>query len=148
MSVNLFNCGANVVSLKKDGKKFAMTCAWAMMFDYQKALMLLGEQSETSNHIQINDVIGVSALSNANKQAAQIIGSNHSEEFDKYNQKEYKFIDFKGVDVILNARNYMKFKVVDILHIPANNNDKLLVLELLDIQVNENEKFLDYSDLD
>lgn len=49
MSKNLraFRCGANILGYNIDSNNYVMTCAWAMMIDYDKIAMLIGAQSIT-----------------------------------------------------------------------------------------------------
>ena len=76
-----FTMGANVVTSYKNKKFCAMTCAWAMMCDYDKLMMLLGNQSDTGRQIKKGDIIGVSALSKGQATIAKHFGDNHSLSF-------------------------------------------------------------------
>jgi len=140
MDRNLFISGANVVTLLKNNKKYAMTCAWAMMLDYDKACMLLGEQSITSNNIEIGDIIGISGASKENFDIIEYIGSTHSDEVDKFSNNE--FIDFNGVKVIKSSKTKLKCKVENIIKINEGCNDKLLVLRVLNFESDSKKKFL------
>ena len=66
--------GNNVIAYHKNGIKYGMTCAWATMIDYDHIAMLLGSQSVTGNNLAVGDVVGVSALSNGQKEICQISG--------------------------------------------------------------------------
>ena len=55
MSFRAMDHSVTVVAYEKGGKKYGMTCAWAMMVDYDKLLLLLGAQSSTAKNIKKND---------------------------------------------------------------------------------------------
>ena len=62
--MDLVNLGANVIALEKNNHKYGMTCAWLTMVNYDEIVMLIGSQSDTGHHIEINDIIGISSLAN------------------------------------------------------------------------------------
>ena len=82
--VRAFNAGCNVVAIEKNHKKYAMTCAWATMLDYDKVGLLIGSQSETGKVLEVGDICGISALSHKQRDIANLIGEHHSSEFDKF----------------------------------------------------------------
>ena len=79
-----FRAGANILAFNKNNTNYAMTCAWAMMVDYQKIAMLIGSQSVTGQNLEIGQKVGVSALSDGQQEIAKIIGMNHSNEINKF----------------------------------------------------------------
>lgn len=139
-----FNHGVNVIAYEKDGKKYGMCAAWCMLVDYDKAMMLLGGQSDTGNNIKEGDVIGISALSIEQKSIGAHFGSNHSLSFDKFSGVDY-ILDGTAI-LIPNARASMKGKVIEVIHTKENPEDNLVYVELFDEKENENTKFLAFED--
>ena len=146
MSFKAFEQGANVVSLIKGDSFYAMTCAWAMHIDYEEVLMLLGSQSDTSKNIEVGDKIGISPLSKGQKDIALAIGETHSLEKNKLNLAP--FIDFEGVKVVKDAKNYILGEVVDILYPSKDCDDKLLRIKIVKYHVNDDKRFLSYEEID
>lgn len=140
-----FTMGANVVTSYKNKKFCAMTCAWAMMCDYDKLMMLLGNQSDTGRQIKKGDIIGVSALSKGQATIAKHFGDNHSLSFPKFNQH---YLEKKGdTYVVKGAKTKMICEVLDVLHLPGIEKDNLLYLLVIKADVDEKKEFLDAKDL-
>ena len=107
----------NVIAFEKQGKKYAMTCAWAMMVDYDKLVCLIGAQSVTGKNICKNDFIGVSALNKKQKDIAERLGETHSDETDKlkdleveYNDSAYSFLyGYASIGVVANEEDRNTF---------------------------------------
>lgn len=150
MSDRLFNHSVNVVAYKVGTKYFAATIAWAMQVDYDKILLLMGSQSDTGNNIKKGQLIGVSALSEDQKEIALTLGDNHSSSVDKLaninfheiNEKEY----LKTAITIENATNQMIVEVIDVMHLPEIEEDNLIYGRVLK-NANEKKPFLNMSDL-
>ena len=136
-----FRAGANVLAFTKDNKNYAMTCAWAMMIDYQKIAMLIGSQSITGQNLSINQQVGVSALADGQQQIAKIIGTTHSNENDKFFDISYTNKD----DMILinDAKVLMQCTVEKIQDI---DGDLLVFLQVNEFTENEQVEFLDGYD--
>ena len=140
-----FKMGVNVVTSYKSKKFCAMTCAWAMMCDYDKLMMLLGCQSDTGRQIKKGDIIGVSALSKSQKTIAKHFGDNHSLSFPKFNQH---YLEKKGdIYVVKGAKNKMVCEVLDVLYVPGIEKDNLLYLQVITSDVDPKKEFLDIEDL-
>lgn len=122
MNLRAFLTGANVVTVNKN-KKYGMTCAWAMQTDYDKVILLLGEQSETGKNISVGDVIGISALAEGQENIANLFGEKHSSEIDKFNN-DFWYIKDNAI-LINDARVRMVAKVKDIIKLEAS--DDLLI---------------------
>lgn len=138
MNLKAFRCGANVLAYQKDNKKYAMTCAWAMMVGYTSVMMLIGSQSETGNNINIGDIVGISALAEGQERIARIIGMNHSSKIDKFNDIEY-LVDDSAL-LITNAKVQMVAKVIKIDNI---DGDHLITFEVLKASENKEKDYLD-----
>ena len=66
----------SVIALKKNERKYGMTCAWFMPVDYDKLVCLLGTQSQTGHAIEKGDIIGVSVLNKSKEQIVLLIETN------------------------------------------------------------------------
>ena len=99
MSKNLraFRCGANILGYNIDSNNYVMTCAWAMMIDYDKIAMLIGAQSITGQNLKKDMKVGVSSLALGQESIAKIIGSTHSDEVDKLKDDFAKITD-EGIE--------------------------------------------------
>lgn len=139
-----FEMGANVITSYKNKDFAAMTCAWSMMCDYDKILMLLGKQSDTAKKIIKGDKVGVSALSKGQIMIAKHFGETHSSEFPKFNQHYLEKLN--GVYVVKEAKVKMECEVIDILHLPGIEDDSLLYLKVINFKDDVNKKFLTYDD--
>ena len=143
MSFRAMDHSVTVVAYEKGGKKYGMTCAWAMMVDYDKLLLLLGAQSSTAKNIKKNDFIGVSTLSKNQKDLALRLGENHSDEVYKLSGIE-KSQDDTAI-TINQASRTMICRVLDVYHLPKIEEDSLVYLEIIEKEEN-NDNFLHMSD--
>ena len=130
MAFMAFNHSVNVVGFKKGDKHYCMTCAWAMQVDYDKVLLLLGSQSVTASKILKGDIIGVSALSQYQRDIALQIGDKHSDTTNKLEGIDYQIAD--DAIYIMNASRMMKIKVLDILHLPRIEEDNLIYGQIVE----------------
>ena len=144
MSFRAMDHSVTVVAYEKGGKKYGMTCAWAMMVDYDKLLLLLGAQSSTAKNIKKNDFIGVSTLSKNQKDLALRLGENHSDEVYKLSGIE-KSQDDTAI-TINQASRTMICRVLDVYHLPKIEEDSLVYLEIVEKEEN-NDNFLHMSDI-
>ena len=133
-----------VIAYEKQGKKFAMTCAWAMMVDYDKLLCLIGSQSITGKNICKNDFIGVSALNKKQKDIAERLGDSHSNENDKLKGLEVEHND--TAIIIKRASRQMICRVIDIIHLPGIEEDNLVYLQIVESE-EYNDNFLHMSEM-
>ena len=78
--------GVHVIAYIKDNKKYAMTCAWSMLCDYDKILMLLGSQSVTGKNLKKGDVV------------ARFENPNDAAEYARHLGLSDGFIDLNEVD--------------------------------------------------
>lgn len=140
-----FNHGVNIIAFKKNNHMFGMCAAWCMLTDYDKAMMLLGEQSDTGNNIKKGDIIGISALSKKQKDIALHFGDNHSLSVNKFDGIDY--IEDNGAILIPNARTTMVAKVIDVLHTKENPLDNLIYVEFIKTSENNDEKFLSFEEM-
>lgn len=124
-----------VIAYKKNNISYAMTCAWAMMVDYDKIVCLLGEQSVTGKNICKGDKIGVSTLAIDQKNVALKLGDNHSDKTDKLNGIKYSLNE--TAITIDSSKTEMLCEVIDILHLNGIESDNLLYLRILDKKQND-----------
>jgi flavin reductase (DIM6/NTAB) family NADH-FMN oxidoreductase RutF len=139
MKISAFNYGANAVGFIKDEKKYGMICAWAMQADYDKILMLLGAQSVTGKNIRKGDIIGVSALSENQKDVVDALGDNHSDTADKYRNINYTIKD--SAILIDDASNRMIIEVLDVLHLEGIEEDNLIYGLVKSFESNDTKKY-------
>lgn len=124
MEIKAFNYGANAVCFMKNGHKYGMICAWATQVDYDKIVMLLGDQSVTGRNIVKGDVIGVSVLNIHQEEVKDILGNNHSDEVDKFESINYTI---NGSAILINnASVTMVLEVLDVLHLEGIEEDNLV----------------------
>lgn len=140
MSKNLraFRCGANILGYNIDSINYVMTCAWAMMIDYDKIAMLIGAQSITGQNLKKDMKVGVSSLASGQESIAKIIGSTHSDEVDKLKDISYENKD--GMILINDSKVCMECKVLEIKNI---EEDYLVFLKVENFKENNELEFLD-----
>lgn len=140
MSKNLraFRCGANILGYNIDSINYVMTCAWAMMIDYDKIAMLIGSQSITGQNLKKDMKVGVSSLASGQESIAKIIGSTHSDEVDKLKDISYENKD--GMILINDSKVCMECKVLEIKNI---EEDYLVFLKVENFKENNELEFLD-----
>ena len=136
-----FRTGANVLAFSKDNKNYAMTCAWAMMVDYQKIAMLIGSQSITGQNLSINQQVGVSALADGQQEIAKIMGTTHSNEIDKFATISYTNKD--NMILINDAKVLMECVVESIQDL---DGDLLVFLKVSEFSEKEDVEYLDGYD--
>lgn len=124
MELRAFNYGANAVCYDKNGHRYGMICAWATQVDYDKVVMLLGAQSVTGKNMAKGDIIGVSVLSSRQKDVMDVLGSDHSDEVDKFASFDFSMED--TAILINDASINMVVEVIDILHLPGIEEDNLI----------------------
>lgn len=124
MGFSAFNYGVNAVCYKKNGRKYGMVCSWATQVDYDKIVMLLGAQSVTGKNISKGDIIGVSVLSEFQEDVMNTLGSNHSDEVDKFENINYTLSD--SAILINDASVNMVVEVIDVLHLEGIEEDNLV----------------------
>ena len=136
-----FRAGANILAFNKNNQNYAMTCAWAMMVDYSKIAMLIGGQSITGQNLEIGLKVGVSALADGQQEIAKIIGTTHSDKFNKL--ENIKYTNKDNMILINNSKVIMECKVCDIQNF---DGDLLVFLEVNDFEENQEIEFLDGYD--
>lgn len=124
MEFRAFHYGANAVCFRKNDRKYGMICAWATQVDYDRIVMLLGAQSVTGKNITRGDIIGVSVLSTLQEDVMNALGSNHSDETDKFENLSYSLVD--SAILINNASINMVVEVIDVLHLAGIEEDNLV----------------------
>ena len=138
MNLRAFRCGANVLAYEKDNKKYGMTCAWAMMVDYSKVMMLVGGQSETGNNLEVGDLVGISALATGQEKVSRTMGMQHSSKVNKFESVIYR--QEKSALIIKDAKVEMLAKVVKIENL---DGDHLITFEVTNFQENKDVDYLD-----
>lgn len=139
MKLSAFNYGANAVSFIKNEKKYGMICAWSMQADYDKILMMLGVQSVTGKNICKGDIIGVSALNERQEDVVNALGSNHSDDTDKFKNIKYTIKD--SAILIDDASNCMVVEVLDVLHLEGIEEDNLIYGLVKSVVSNDSKKY-------
>ncbi len=144
MAFMAFNHSVSVVGLIKNSQKYCMTCAWAMQVDYDKVMMLIGNQSVTGSKIMPGDIIGVSALSEFQRDIALKLGDEHSDEVDKLEGVLYQ--ESGGAIFIMNASRIMKVEVLEIMHPKGIEEDNLIYGKIVE-KIETIFPFLNMSDI-
>lgn len=140
------NLGANVVAFIKDNRPYGMTCAWCMHCDYEELLLLIGSQSDTGKHLKEGDVIGISSLSDDQKDVAFHFGENHSATTDKFQGVSMKR---EGTALLVNgAKNLMVCQVKRILYLAEDSGDRLVHVKILKVTETPDKKFLSREDME
>ncbi len=139
-NLEAFLMGANVITSYKNSKFRAMTCAWSMMCDYDKVMMLLGSTSDTGKSLVKGDLVGVSALAKGQDLIAKHFGENHSDSYPKFNQHYLE--KYNDVYVVKEAKVKMKCEVLDVMHVEGMEADYLVYLKVLDYKQEDNKVFL------
>lgn len=140
--VRAFNAGCNVVAIEKNHKKYAMTCAWATMLDYDKVGLLIGSQSETGKVLEVGDICGISALSHKQRDIANLIGEHHSSEYDKF--KTIKYSQDNSAIYIDGAKVVLEVQVSEIHHFKGIEEDNFVIFKVISYIEDEKKKFLSY----
>lgn len=140
-SYRIFNHTVNIVAYNKNEINYGATIAWAMQADYDKVLLLMGSQSITGNNIQIGDIIGISALSNNQKDIAMRLGDGHSDEMDKFENIEIN--KQNNAITIANASREVVCEVMEIMKLKEIEEDHLIYARVISYKENNND-FLNY----
>lgn len=140
----MFANGVNVIALAKEGKFYAMTCAWATQIDYDRFVMCIGGQSDTGKALKIGDIVGVSPLSDKQEQIGIAIGSFHSSDTDKKKLADFELLD--GAYVVKGAKNQLAGKVLYIEHFPQAPNDSIVQIQVLNAKEDKNASFLTFKE--
>lgn len=140
MSNSLVHCGVNAIGYRKNNINYVMACAWATHVDFDKVVLLLGEQSETGNNLKEGDVFGVSGLSLEQKDIAFKIGDNHSSKINKIDGVEVEY----NQDAILikEAKTKLVCRVIKVIHLERIEMDNLIYAEIISKTKDDNKKFL------
>lgn len=136
-----FRAGANVLAFRKNDINYGMTCAWAMMIDYRKIAMLVGGQSVTGRNLQLGQKVGVSALATGQENIAKVIGTNHSDKMNKF--ENINFTNKEDMILINDSKVMMECVVSEIQNL---DGDLLVFLEVSDFNENEDLQYLDGYD--
>jgi flavin reductase (DIM6/NTAB) family NADH-FMN oxidoreductase RutF len=140
MSFNAVLMGCNAIAYSKDGHRFAMTCAWTTMIDYDKLLLLIGSQSVTGNSLSCGQIIGISALASDQKAIALTLGDKHSDKLDKL--EGIPFHDDEGAILISGAKTAMKCKILEIRKY-GKSQDNMVIAEIVAHHADSKKSFLD-----
>lgn len=137
----VFNHTVNIVAYNKNGINYGACIAWAMQVDYDKILLLMGSQSSTGKNIEKHDIIGVSALNNKQKNIALMLGDNHSDQINKFENIEFN--QNNNAITIPNASREVVCEVLDIMHLNEIEEDNLIYAKVISYTEN-NDDFLNY----
>ena len=138
-----FDHSVSIITVERQGKKYAMTCAWATQVGYEHLVCLIGSQSLTGRNIQKGDVIGISVLTKKQVELANRIGETHSNEVDKFKDT----FNYEGVNCYRNARRVLKCLVEDVLHLKDIEEDNLVFAKIIDEKELNNDEILHMSDM-
>ena len=142
--MHAFRMGNNAICYLKNGTKYGMVCAWSTMIDYDHIAMLIGSQSVTGKNVKVGDVVGVSALAEGQKDISLQLGSNHSDEIDKFEGIAISFE--KSANLVDNAKVQMVCEVEKIMKV-VDPDDNFVVLKILSSKVNKNVEFLSLEEV-
>ena len=137
-SLKAFNCGASIVAYIKDGHHYGMTCAWAMMIDFDQIAMLLGGQAKTSNNLEVGMKVGVSSLASDQADVSSSFGRGHSDAIDKFALAP---MEIKGnIALVKGAKVKMECTVTRIEEFAGE--DKLVFLHVDSFEQDDSKEFL------
>jgi flavin reductase (DIM6/NTAB) family NADH-FMN oxidoreductase RutF len=145
MGLHAFLAGANALCYVKNGHKYGMICAWAMMIDYDVIALLVGEQSATGKNLEVGMLVGVSALSKEQKAVALTLGNGHSDKIDKLANISYE-ID-EGAILISGARNNLVVRVEKLIKLNPENQDILIVAKFMKSKEDKSKEFIDAEEV-
>lgn len=80
--------GCYLITTALDGKRYGMTCSWAVQVDYDRVMLVIGGQSATGRAIRKSRVFGVSVLASDQRELALRFGAGHSSRRDKFDGVE------------------------------------------------------------
>jgi len=86
--MNLTLLGTNILAFKKDGKNYAMTCAWSTQCEADELVLFIGSQSISAKQLEVGMKVGYSCLNTKQEKLALEIGSTHSDEIDKFKDRD------------------------------------------------------------
>ena len=132
MGFRAFDHCVSVIAYQKDGRKYGMTCAWAMQVDYDKLVCLIGSQSDTGRQIKEGQEIGVSVLAKHQKAIAEHFGEEHSSSFDKFEGVTYT--EKESALLIPNSARAMVCQVIEVLHLKGIEEDQLVYTALYNLK--------------
>ncbi|MEG0977950.1 MAG: hypothetical protein RSD40_02040 [Bacilli bacterium] len=135
-NIRPFVQGANILILEKNDKLYGMTFARGMLSDYNSALLLIGEQSETGKQLEIGDEISVSCLAAGQGDIASLFGEKHTSEINKFADMTM-FTKFADRLVIKNAAKLTLMKIRDIKFINVGTKDKLVICDIIKFRKNK-----------
>ncbi len=144
MGFRAFDHCVSVIAYQKDGRKYGMTCAWAMQVDYDKLVCLIGSQSDTGRQIKEGQEIGVSVLAKHQKAIAEHFGEEHSSSFDKFEGVTYT--EKESALLIPKSARAMVCQVIEVLHLKGIEEDQLVYVSVKESQENSSE-FLHYGEM-
>ena len=142
--MDLLNSGVNIIAYRKNNCNYGMTFAWGMMVDYDTIVCLLGSQSITGNNLAVNDIVGISALSQDQGDIALNFGEGHSHEKNKF--ENIAFTLDKSAILIDNSRNMIVGQVLKIDHFPSESKDNLVFIKVLSKKENPSKKFMSFAE--
>lgn len=131
MEIKAVDHNVNIIAMEKNGKRYAMCCAWVTQVGPKQVICAIGPQSSTGNAIEAGDIIGISNLKKEQKMIAFQLGDmdRHSADTDKLGGIDFYSDD--GAIVINNARVEMKAKVVEVLHLKELEAENIVYAQIL-----------------
>lgn len=145
MGLHAFLAGANAVCFLKNNRKYGMICAWSTMIDYDVIGLLLGEQSVTSQNIEVGMIIGVSALAQGQKEVALQLGNGHSDVIDKFKSVPHTI---KKTAILINdSKNNIVCLVEKILKLNDTSNDLFVVARFVESSEDPTKNFLEAEEV-
>ena len=140
MSNSLVQCGVNAIGYKKNNINYIMACAWVTHVDFDKLLILLGNQSDTGNNLKEGDIFGVSGLSDDQKDIALKIGDHHSTKINKVEDIDFEY--HEEAILIQNAKTNLVCRVIKVIHLERIEMDNLIYAEVILKTKDDSKKFL------
>lgn len=132
MEIKAIDHNVNIIGMEKNGKRYAMCCAWVTQVGPEQVICAIGPQSSTGNAIEAGDIIGISNLKREQKTIAFQLGDmeRHSADTDKLDGICFRNND--GAIIINNARVEMKGRVIEVLHLKGLEAENIVYVQILE----------------
>ena len=136
MEIKAVDHNVNIIALEKNGRRYALCCAWVTQVAEDKLIAAIGPQSATGKVIEKGDTLGFSNLTTEQKHIAFKIGdlNTHSDTADKLTG--IPFHTDGGAILIDGARAEAKCTVLDVLHLPKIEAENIVYRQIEDGKIN------------
>lgn len=130
MAIKAVDHNVNIIALEKNGRRYAMCCAWVTQVAADKLIAAIGPQSATGKVIAKGDTLGFSNLTSEQKHIAFQIGdlNTHSDTADKL--AGIAIHTDGGAIFVDGARAEAKCAVLDVLHLPGIEAKNIVYMQI------------------